>query len=677
MNELNTPIIKLTFCLVTGIILNRIFPVSIAVSFFIASVFIIALSISFFIAKSKLGKTIWFGLFSYLTMICIGVITSNIHNPLNYKTHYSNYTQSEAATLITFRIREVLKPNQYYSTYVVDMLELNQKHVSGKVLFNLKTTNHPINIKVDDIFITKTIFQEIRSPLNPGQFNYKSYLSNKYIFHQISSEYKELLKVGNHKFSLFGVSDNLRRHINLRLKPYNFSRDVLAIINALVLGQQQDLSNNMYSSYVSAGAIHILAVSGLHVGIILLILNFILKPLDSLKYGKRLKTVIIICLLWSFALIAGLSASVVRAVTMFSVLAIAMNLKRPTNTYNTLFLSMFVILLVKPSFLFEVGFQLSYLAVLSIISVDPILYKLWSPKNKVLNFYWHTFTITISAQIGILPLSLFYFHQFAGLFFITNLVIIPVLGIVLALVITIIVLAVINSLPQFLANGLEVIISGFNSFIQWIGSYRQFVITDIPFSMWQALACYILIIAGMGLYTRKDYRTLSFFLIAVLGLQITYIKPYISNQNKEFIIFNSRRNTLIAHKINHTLYFASEIDSVSKYQKILKDYVVSKHIHKLEKGPINNFYPLNNDVLLIVDSLGIYQLTSCKPNYILLKQSPKINLNRLIDSVRPKTVIADGSNFITYVKNWQQICLKRNILFHYTGEKGAFILSYK
>ena len=219
-----------------------------------------------------------------------------------------------------------------------------------------------------------------------------------------------------------------------------------------MLGQRQDISKEIYNSYTQAGAIHILAVSGLHVGIILLLLNFIFKPLIYFKNGNYIKLIVIVLILWSYAVIAGLSASVVRAVTMFTAVAIGMHLKRPTNVYNTLTISAFFLLLFKPMFLFDVGFQLSYLAVLAIVIIQPMLEKLWKPKFKLIDFFWKIFTVTIAAQFGIIPVSLYYFHQFPGLFFLSNLVIIPCLGFILGFGILIIILGLLNLLPNFLAS---------------------------------------------------------------------------------------------------------------------------------------------------------------------------------------------------------------------------------
>ena len=149
---------------------------------------------------------------------------------------------------------------------------------------------------------------------------------------------------------------------------------------------------------------------------------------------------------------AGLSPSVTRAVTMFSIVTCAQFLKRPTNIYNTISISIFLMLLVKPIYLFDVGFQMSYLAVLAIVSVQPMLYKLWKTPNLVIDKFWQILTVTIAAQLGVAPLGLFYFHQFPGLFFISNLVIIPVLGIILGLGIFVIFLALLDSLPEVIAE---------------------------------------------------------------------------------------------------------------------------------------------------------------------------------------------------------------------------------
>lgn len=676
MKILNFTLIKLTLCLITGIITAYFYSFSVKQSLVICISGLILLSGSFLISKSRFTKTIWFGLLGYLTMISVGILTVELHNQVNFNNHYTKYLQNTAVPETTFRIREILKPTLYDDKYIVDILTLNSHKVSGKTLLNIKKDSANVRPNIDDVYISKTNFTRIPRPLNPGQFNYKTYLERSYIYHQISLKNHELFTVQSGRTTILGFADAFRNHINKKLKAYEFKTDELAIINALFLGQRKDISANIYNNYADAGVFHILAVSGLHVGIILMILNFILKPIEHLNHGNIYKTIILLILLWSFAIIAGLSASVTRAVTMFSVFAVAINLKRPTNIYNTLALSMLFLLLAKPLFIFDVGFQLSYLAVLAIVTINPIINNWWSPKHRVSNFIWQTLTVTISAQIGILPLSLFYFHRFPGLFFISNLAIIPFLSFLLGFGILIIVLALLNVPSNLLNICFGSIISGLNNFIAWVASLEQFIFKNIPFNLYQMFTLYMLIIAGILFIKKKSNTSVKLVLFAIIALQIAFIFTSKNIPQHEFIVFHRSKHTLIGDTFNKKTTFYSDLDSVQLFANIKTNYMVYNDISNTCNDSLKSVYVLNNKKLLVVDSLGVYNIKSFKPDYILLRQSPKINLNRLIDSLNPKTILADGSNYKSYVKQWQQVCIKRKLPFHYTGKKGAFIISY-
>ena len=679
MQLLNFTIIKLTFCLFIGIIIGYFISIPLNTSLIISLALLVLLFIFYIISKKQFDKTIWFGLLTFLVMISVGILTTNIHNQKNFSSHYTHQIALQKNALKTgvFRIREVLKSGNYYDKYVIDILEIDGNKASGKSLLNIEKDSLKPALKVDDIIISKIDFKDLIHPLNPNQFDYKNYLEKKYIYHQLFTTNNLLLKVNSNTHTLFGIAYNIRNFINKKLKAYHFKPDELAIINALLLGQRQDISEEVYTSYTNAGAIHILAVSGLHVGIILIILTFILKPLERFKHGKFIKTFLLVSILWSFALIAGLSASVTRAVTMFSIVTIALNLKRPTNIYNTLAISMFVILLFKPLFLFDVGFQLSYLAVFAIVTIDPFLYKLWKPKYWVTDKFWHTFTITVSAQFGIIPVSLLYFHQFPSLFFVSNLLIIPFLGIILGFGIVIILLAVLNRLPDFVATTYGYIISLMNDFIRWVSHQESFLFKDIPFSLLYVLTSYFLIISFIRLLFKRNYSTLKLFLIGVLIFQTAFIYTKYNKPSNEFIVFHKSRHSLLGNTYNNKIVVAHDFDSLTKStNNIIKDYTVGNYINTIEENKLQPIYLLNNKNLLVIDSLGIYNIKSFKPDYILLRQSPKINLNRLIDSLKPKQIIADGSNYKSYIERWKIICNKRKIPFHQTSKKGAYIINY-
>ncbi|AUP78578.1 ComEC/Rec2 family competence protein [Flavivirga eckloniae] len=679
MQLLNFTIIKLTVCLISGILLGFLLNIPLDTSVYITAILVAVLLPFYFIAKEQFIKTNWFGILSFSTMICIGVLTINLHNEKNFNNHYTNQISTENASLrtITFRVKEVLKSGNFHDKYVIDLLEIDGYKTTGKSLLNIQKDTLYHTLKVDEIFISKTVFKNIRQPLNPHQFNYKSYLEKKYIYHQLFVSNHSLLKVSSKAHTVFGFADNIRNYINYKLKGYNFSLDEFAIINALLLGQRQDINKEIYSNYTNAGAIHILAVSGLHVGIVLIILGLVLKPIERFKHGKLIKTILLVVLLWCFALIAGLSASVTRAVTMFSIITIAINLKRPTNIYNTLAISMFILLLSKPMFLFDVGFQLSHLAVFAIITIDPIMYKWWKPKSKIIDLYWHTLTVTLSAQLGVIPISLYYFHQFPGLFFISNLIIIPFLGLILGLGILVIVLAVLNALPQFLANFYGRIIGLMNDFVGWISKQESFLLSDIAFSLLYVFVSYLIIIHVAKLLKNWHYSNLKYLLISIIMFQGVIIYTNYNKPTNAFVIFHKNKHSLIGNVIHNKMIVADDLGGFSSVKtSIIRDYTVGNHIGIIEKDSLESVYLLNNKKLFIIDSLEVYNIKSFEPDYLLLRQSPKINLNRLIDSIKPKYIIADGSNYKSYMNTWKIICKKRKLPFHQTSKKGAFIIRY-
>ena len=165
--------------------------------------------------------------------------------------------------------------------------------------------------------------------------------------------------------------------------------------------------------------------------------------------------------------------------------------------------------------------------------------------------------------------------------------------------------------------------------------------------------------------------------MAILIVQGAFIYSEFKKPSNEFIVFHKSRYSLLGNTINNKIVVANDFDSIVKSKnKIIKDYVVGNHIKTVEEQAISPIYQLDNKHLLVIDSLGVYNIKSLKPDFVLLRQSPKINLNRLIDSLKPKQIIADGSNYKSYIERWEHICKKRKIPFHQTSKKGAFIIDY-
>jgi len=331
------------------------------------------------------------------------------------------------------------------------------------------------------------------------------------------------------------------------------------------------------------------------------------------------------------------------------------------------------LLLINPNFIFQVGFQLSYLAVFTIILVQPHLFRLFTPKFKALKYLWGIFTVTIAAQIGVLPLSLFYFHQFPGLFFISNLVILPFLGIILGLGILVMLLALSGLLPSILASFYGGMISSLNNFVAFVASKEDFIFQDIYFSVLLCVSFYLVILAFILLLKNATIKNLSFFLLTLICVQVVLIYEKTSTKFEETVVFHKSRNTLIGVKKGQDLALYHNLDSIASAQTFIRDYKTNLNISTLEENNLKNVFQLSGKLVLLIDSSGVYDIPGFKPDLIILTNSPKVNLDRIIEKFNPEMIIADGSNYPGYISKWKATGLNKKIPFHATGEKGAFV----
>lgn len=621
--------------------------------------------------KQARGGFPFFELITALFGIVLGVfVVSMASFPANsYRIDHDLNSESPWHLKIT----EALKPNSFSQRYVTKVVAVDGENSSGKMLLILPSDSTDKPFKVDDELLILAKPETVPPPLNPHQFDYKRYLEKQGIHHQILANKNVLVSLEHPSQTLLGVASSFREHIIAQLKKHDFGVQELGVIQALLLGQRDDISEDTYNNYINAGAVHILAVSGLHVGILLLLLQFLLSPLERLRSGKTLKLVIIVTLLWAYAFIAGLSPSIIRAVTMFSFLAYAMHLNRPTNSFNIIALSMLFILLVKPLFLFQVGFQMSYAAVFSIVWIYPKMQRFWYPDNYFLQKIWQLLSVSVGAQLGVLPISLFYFHQFPALFFVANLLIIPFLGLILGFGILVIFLALMDALPAPLVLVFDQIIKLMNATVGWVAHQEEFIFKDIPFDAVQLVLGYVVVIALVAFLSRPKWKLAMILLLGFIGFQGWNLWNQVQIQKKETLILTHRsRNTVLLHQMGSSLqiYAADSLNLGS----LTKDYSIAERIQNTSTETLKNYYSINQKTLYVMDSLALYP-TPKEIDYLLLTQSPKVNLERVLDSLRPKMVLADGSNYRSVAKRWEKTCTQKEIPFHYTGEKGFYVFN--
>ena len=675
MKVLQFPLARITIGFVLGILVTYYFKPNPLIIFSFLVLFVCAAVIAYLVSKRDFANPIYFGLTTYFLAFCIGASTQIIHTNSFQQSNYSNseaiFDKSQVVTVI---VREKLRSTAFNDRYIVIVNQIDDIVKTGRILLNVRkdSLNHSFEIG-SHLQINGSLYKSGPAK-NPNQFDYGKYLEGKQIYAQMYADASELKISSIVEKDVWYYTAKLRTKIIHNLEKTHFNKAELNVAIALILGQQQDISPEIIRDYQFAGAVHILSVSGLHIGFILLFVTFVLKPFPNTRRGSFIKLIIVLASLATFGLIAGLAPSVLRSVTMFSFVAIGMYLRRSTNIFHTLLVSMLLILLVQPSFLFDVGFQLSYVALFFILWLQPLLAQLWAPKNVIANYFWEILTVSFAAQIGAFPLSIYFFHQFPGLFFVTNLVIIPFLSAIMALGVLVMVLAAFDFVPLFLAKSLEWSIFILNKIISAIASLEQFIIQEIPFN-WQLLvSVYLLLITTIIWFKKPSFNRLAMTMISIIIFQITYFETQRRIQiQRELVFFNAKKSTMIAERKgkNITLYANDSILKTASKNRTIASYAMGNFSSLNAKKRLQNLIYFNGNKILIVDSLGVYP-KDIHPDIVLFTQSPKINLERFLQSIKPKLVVADASNYKAIQKLWKTTCLKAKIPFHATTEKGFY-----
>ena len=674
MKAIQFPLIKITLFFLSGLLLAEILQLSLNIVYCMLVV-LLCLSYILYQKKTKINVPI-FEICSYFISFLIGISTVLIHDQLRIQNHYIYSTTAlEKTSLLHVTITEKLKKSATKFRYEAIVNTLNTKPTSGKIILNIATNHSADSLTVGTNLNVKGRLYKNQKTRNPHQFDYANYLAKKQIYGQVFTTIEDCHVDNTVTKSLNYYASSFRERIITNLKKNNFNQTELNVVVALLLGQQQDISPEILKEYQLAGAIHVLSVSGLHVGFILFFITLLLAPIPNTKKGLQIKLIVTLLALWVFGIIAGLAPCVIRSVTMFSFLAVGNFMRRSVNIYHTLLVSMLLILLIEPSFLYDVGFQLSYSALFFILWLQPLLSTIYSPTSKIISYFWDIITISFAAQIGTFPLSIYYFHQFPGLFFITNLIILPALTLILALGLVVIIMASTNIIWQPALKLLENSIWLLNQTIKKIASFEDFVFQNISLSFAMMFGLYLILFSCISFSKKPSRLKLYCSLISIICFQIACFKSkYAAQTSSEFIVLSTKKSSVFIKKFGttNTIYATeTELNNVEK-NTIINSYLVGNFSDSISKKPISNLYYFNHKKILVLDHFAV--LGNDEPDILILSDSPKINLERLFLRYKPQIVVANLSNFKSYVKIWQKICMQQKIPFHDVSEKGFYKL---
>ncbi|MBL3658517.1 ComEC/Rec2 family competence protein [Fulvivirga sediminis] len=504
----------------------------------------------------------WLAVAGFVTTFFLGYACVLWHNQALDNDHLLNGSGEIDYYTVFISKPPVEKENTYQYEAELMQYQTSGKWCSAKARMYIYLRKDTLFAYGDELLIHGQP-NEIEPPKNPYEFDYKQFLSYKNIYHQSFVRQGDYFLVGHDANAFFKRSYQLRLWAVQQLEKNIRSQRELGIVKALVLGLKDDVDDEVQQAYAASGAMHVLAVSGLHVGIIYLLITVALGSLKYIKYGPWLLAFISLLLLWAYAMLTGFSASVLRATTMFTAIIIAQATGRQTNIYNTLSVSAFVLLLFDPYLIMSVGFQLSYLAVLGIVYVQPKLYGLYVFDSKLADWAWGITTVSLAAQLATFPLGIYYFHQFPTYFFLSNIIVIPGALIVLCGGLGVIFIGAWELGAYYLGLLVQGIVWLINTSLFYLKELPFSQITDIHFSAVETVFIIAAIVTFLLLFQVKKVRLAYFSLVLASLFSVVRVWDMIESAESKVVFYDIQGQSVIDFFADHHLvaYEPEEGDS--------------------------------------------------------------------------------------------------------------------
>lgn len=519
------PFLRFVFFLILGILSAVYFSISWENTLGIFSISFIIFN--FYFWKKNFKKSSWN---IPILCFCIGYLLTFIHTDKNYSSHFSNYNFTNFTAKIYSKPIEKNK-SLHFTVEVIKLQLENQNWIksNGKIKIYLKENT---SVHYGQKLLISQQPRKIEIPKNPAEFNFKRYLAFDNIEYQcILKGHETMVFTSKTQWNILAFSQHLRQNFVKSFKKHISNQKEFSILVALLLGDKHYIENETKNDYSGAGAMHILAVSGLHVGILFGVLSFLLN-LTFLKNHQKTSAFLLISFLWFYAFLTGLSPSILRASLMFSFVIIAKTIDRNSNIYNTLALTAFCLLIYNPYFLMEVGFQLSFLAVFGIVFFFEKFYQLFTFDNKLIDFFWQLLCISIAAQLITFPLTILSFHQFPTYFFLVNLLIIPIAMLIVVIGFFSLFFSYFDWLFSKFSWVLEFLTKILNEIISFSQEKLPFAtIEGIDISIIESYLFYLLIFLMYLFFMKKKLRFLLLSTLLIIGLSSFNI--YESLKNKE------------------------------------------------------------------------------------------------------------------------------------------------
>jgi len=689
------PFVRLLIPMILGIISGRFFAHPFLIKWGLElCLFILCIFLFLLLGYKRfsLFNQVWiFGLtihaFLYILCFSLAVYESGRFDPLRF-----NILKADLLLVRVQNEPNVANGNFRFEGEVIGVFNKQSlKQSSGKILISMEADS--IGKFVPDygeIMLIPAVYHALEPPYNPGEFDYKLFMENRQIYFQSyvkRNQFKVL--AGNAGNPLISFALSLRKKLINKYNTYLPDQDAAALASTLILGYRADLNKDVIEAYSKTGTMHVLSVSGMHVGIVFLVLSFLLRTMDKNKGLIVVRILLIITAIWFYSLISGFSSPVSRAALMISFVLIGKALNKNQNSYNLIAISAFFLLLYYPYYLFDVGFQLSYLAVCGLVYFHPKFYHSLYFRNKFIDYTWSYTALSLAAQLATFPLSLYYFHQFPLYFLLSNLLI--VLPVTIIMYAGILLLAIPFS---FLLIPLGKFLSGLINLTNDI----LFRIENLPFAslsgIWLSgfelfLLCMLILTMVFWSKSRRKiivWAVITFSMILFMSISLNRIQSF---RREELIFFSMRKNSAIAYSKGSKCIVLADFDSLDRqFSYSIKPALESRGGFDISL--------LNIDSTVRSDSywsdanfmqFGKFRVLRWDRKISLAKSGERLKVDILVLSHNPvqkladinaivefKKILIDPTNSEYKIKAWLSEAAKLNVSAYVLKKSPAYII---
>ena len=628
------------------------------------------------------------GILLHLLFMAWGIGLVAWQNQRTMNQWYGHNTNTIAWKLQLLTPPEEKNKTMQVTAAVIGVWQQNKEVTTiGKIKLLLEKDNSSKQLSYGDIVLIGVKPTPVRHSENPGAFNYQRYLQMQQIYEQVYVPASKWQQIYRHDGTGFiqRISRWQKQIRNILQQYLGDDVQVLGIAEALLIGYKADLDADLVQYYSSTGVVHIIAISGLHLGLIYWVLLRFLGLFPIFQKKQWLKAAIILSALWTFSLLTGASASVLRSAVMFTIIVIGEAGNRKSSIIQSLAASAFLLLIYNPYLLWDVGFQLSYLAIIGIISLQKPIEQLYFFKYKVIQYVWQMCSITLAAQVMTTPIALFYFHQFPNYFLAANLPAVPLSTIILFAELALLLLSPWPILAHPVAWLVARLIKCLNGIIVQIHHWPMAITDYLPASRITTCLLYALIVC---LLVSKNYRNrrLLFAAAACFSLFVFshLLGLYQSVRQQTMAVLQVRKSTALLVVNGRRCDFWGDtalIADPTSFNRYIRPALIewrlttsSIYIQKRPSSP--GWFQFANGKMLLVNSFFRPEqwMDPSFPDWILLSADAHLSISDLPVEPKKTLLIFDSSIPLWKIAEWKKQCDALHLRCISIQERGAWIV---